>query len=767
MKGSNMYQPGKWAWGLLPLGALWFCANQFSKIETIHTDLAAKATSTASKIVGAIPGLKTIGIDVAGRDVTISGEALDPESIEKTKIAIDREFGARLVKGGLTLAQARKPYTWSAARDDQKITLSGFVPDEALKKANVEAAAKAFPGAVVEDRQTIAYGAPAGFSALTGIAIPELARLSQGRFSIDDSKFCAEGTASTPGNFLELTARMRPVPQTTFALANCALMPPTVSPYLWGAQKAAASGVSLTGLVPSDAVRKQIVDAAAAAFPSTTITDLMKPALGAPANLAALAAAGLKDLSQMVSGQIELAGADLKLSGEGGGTYESCTALKSAGALKALTGFANATDGVICPPAPAPIAIQAEPPGPLALPPVQPARPAPAPAIAVAPAPVVPAAPPTPAELRAVKGAGELVISGLAPSEADRTELLAAARRAAPAGKLQDAGVSVRTNLQPAPDYKVLSGEGLGALGRLDTGELTVSGRRVEIRGTTSQPETKEAVDARLRGLSPGELQLGDVKILVRPYEITVQADKSGAVVSGYVPDTRTKSDILAALGNGPLQGNIRDELRVVPDAPANFAEAAKSVANSITRLDMGTARLSDETVTVQGMTCRELIKSEVETNIRSQKPQGFTGQADISLRQTGCLIDPPNTCQADLDRVTTSNSILFQQSKADLDASPVTEKALDEVAQIMKLCPAAAIRIEGHTNLDGERFGYDNQRLSENRARMVQNALAARGIASGRLGTTGFGSRNPLLPHNTQEGREKNRRVQFTVAKP
>jgi OmpA-OmpF porin, OOP family len=270
-----------------------------------------------------------------------------------------------------------------------------------------------------------------------------------------------------------------------------------------------------------------------------------------------------------------------------------------------------------------------------------------------------------------------------------------------------------------------------------------------------------------LRGQFPQGARAGKVDVAVRPYGFELQVDKSGAVLSGYLSDNALKSEILSILEGGSLKGKIRDELRIVPGAPANFAGAAKSAAQSILRLDMGVARLSDQTVTVQGMTCRDLIKGEVENSVRIEQPQGFAGRADISLRQTGCLIDAPNTCQADLDNLTKRNAILFQQGKVDLETSATTETAIGDLVTILNKCPTAAIRIEGHTNRDGERYGYDNQALSESRATVVLAELVKRGIAAGRLSTNGYGSKNPLLPHNSDDGREKNRRVQFTVAKP
>lgn len=753
-----MYQPAKWIWGVVPLGLIWFSANQFFTADPVNTDLTVKSVAAATGVATSVPGLKSIGVKVSGRDVHLTGETLDAETALKAAEAVNKEFGVRRVTSDMTVAAVQKPYTWSASRDGNKLVLSGFVPDEAIKKANVDIAAKAFDGVVVDDQQKIAFGAPLGFAAMTSGALPSLAGLKSGKFSLNESSFCVEGEAATPASYIDLRTKMAAMPQTAFKLADCPLNPPTITPYVWGAEKTGPSSVSLTGYVPSDDMRRQIVDSTKSAFPSVTITDLMQPALGAPAGLAALAAAGLGNLSRLVSGKIDLSGSTMMISGQGPTDYNACIAMKKESAALLSQDASKLVDNITCPPAPVASA-PSVPPAPVVQPPqiavAAPAMPAPAAVAAI------------PLELRAVKTRDEITLSGVAPSDAAKAALLQAAQAAIPDGRVRDEALRVVSNLQSAGSYKELSDFGLSALSRLKAGEMSLAGSDMRISGTAGDPAARAAFDAILRGSAPSGLRVSKASAVVDPYEFAVQADKSGAVVSGYVPDAATKSDILALLEAGAFKGRVTDQMQIVTEAPGNFSNAIKNAVKSLMRLDMGTANLSNQSVTIQGMTCRDLIKSEVETSVRSEQQPGYTGLASVSLRQTGCLIDPPNTCQADLDTMTRKNAILFRQGGAELDGLPGAEDAIREVSDILKKCPAAAVRIEGHTNRDGERYGFDNQRLSEQRAEIVQAELVKRGIAAARLSHTGYGSKNPLIPHNVDEAREKNRRVQFTVAKP
>jgi len=71
---------------------------------------------------------------------------------------------------------------------------------------------------------------------------------------------------------------------------------------------------------------------------------------------------------------------------------------------------------------------------------------------------------------------------------------------------------------------------------------------------------------------------------------------------------------------------------------------------------------------------------------------------------------------------------------------------------------------IEGHTDDIGEET-Y-NLRLSENRAKSVQEYIITRGIAEARLQFIGMGETTPLYPNTNDENRRRNRRVEFLLIK-
>ena len=71
-------------------------------------------------------------------------------------------------------------------------------------------------------------------------------------------------------------------------------------------------------------------------------------------------------------------------------------------------------------------------------------------------------------------------------------------------------------------------------------------------------------------------------------------------------------------------------------------------------------------------------------------------------------------------------------------------------------------MQIEGHTDATGDEAF--NLQLSVDRAKTVEKALIARGVSPDRLSTKGLGRSQPLSTNDSDEGRARNRRVEFRV---
>lgn len=86
----------------------------------------------------------------------------------------------------------------------------------------------------------------------------------------------------------------------------------------------------------------------------------------------------------------------------------------------------------------------------------------------------------------------------------------------------------------------------------------------------------------------------------------------------------------------------------------------------------------------------------------------------------------------------------------------------LDSLAGLMKANPSWKIAILGHTDSLGSK--EYNLQLSQERAQSVADELIRRGVGTNRIFVKGFGDAKPLRSNGSEEGRQKNRRVEIIV---
>lgn len=94
----------------------------------------------------------------------------------------------------------------------------------------------------------------------------------------------------------------------------------------------------------------------------------------------------------------------------------------------------------------------------------------------------------------------------------------------------------------------------------------------------------------------------------------------------------------------------------------------------------------------------------------------------------------------------------------------PSSEAALQELYDLLQTHPEISIRIIGHTD-DVGKDDY-NLRLSEGRAESVKREMVNRGIEAGRMETLGRGEKDPIVPNDTDENRQMNRRVEIEIVR-
>ena len=121
----------------------------------------------------------------------------------------------------------------------------------------------------------------------------------------------------------------------------------------------------------------------------------------------------------------------------------------------------------------------------------------------------------------------------------------------------------------------------------------------------------------------------------------------------------------------------------------------------------------------------------------------------------------------AEVERVGEGIRLIMNESTVNFafDSSDLTSTAksnLDKLAKVFIDNPKTQISIFGYTDSVGKE--QYNMKLSRTRANAVKSYLVSKGIGTKRITTEGMGPADPVASNDTDAGRAKNRRVEFSI---
>jgi len=107
-----------------------------------------------------------------------------------------------------------------------------------------------------------------------------------------------------------------------------------------------------------------------------------------------------------------------------------------------------------------------------------------------------------------------------------------------------------------------------------------------------------------------------------------------------------------------------------------------------------------------------------------------------------------------------TLNNIFFPTNSYELEDKSIIE--LNKLIAFINLNPKQRIELSGYTDNVGSADA--NMKLSTMRAKAVYDYLMAHGIKSASVTYKGYGASNPTADNTTEEGRQKNRRLEIKI---
>lgn len=236
--------------------------------------------------------------------------------------------------------------------------------------------------------------------------------------------------------------------------------------------------------------------------------------------------------------------------------------------------------------------------------------------------------------------------------------------------------------------------------------------------------------------------------------------------IRGRIPDdiTNTVVENFASAKFG--QRNVTMGTRITEDLPAGWSVRVLAGIEALSQLSNGAVSVDPTAFLVRGNTGNQDANAII-TRLLIEK-LGQSASFDIDVTYVEALdpianIPTPEQCIARIDTITSINKITFDPGSADLTAA--TQPVVDEIAEVLKECGDLRIKVAGYTDSQGREVM--NQQLSQDRADAVLTALRARRVPVSTFASIGLGEENPIADNETEEGREANRRIEFSLIMP
>ncbi len=354
-----------------------------------------------------------------------------------------------------------------------------------------------------------------------------------------------------------------------------------------------------------------------------------------------------------------------------------------------------------------------------------------------------------------------------ADSDRARARILATATEAGvPATASCTVGLGV-----PTPEWADASIMGIKALAKLGNGSITFSDADIAL---IAGPEVSQSDFDRVVGELESNL----------PEVFSLQATQATAIEGA----SRSVAEFVAAVdgeGRVDLSGRLRDELsREVVESFARARFGSQSVQAAM-RLDSALPDGWPQRVLVGLEALGELNDGKVTVRPDELLIEGTSGSREASATIARILssklgaqgsykikvnydekLDPQAALPSDSECVEQINAILGQSKitfePGSATIAPEAKGTLDRIAEVMKGCADYPMEVGGHTDSQGRE--EMNLALSDQRARAVIVALQSRRILTGNLTAQGYGETQPVMANDTEENRERNRRIEFRL---
>ena len=224
-------------------------------------------------------------------------------------------------------------------------------------------------------------------------------------------------------------------------------------------------------------------------------------------------------------------------------------------------------------------------------------------------------------------------------------------------------------------------------------------------------------------------------------------------IVSGTVPDEATRVALLSRLREIYGAERVVDQLALgAVVAPPQWSQyVGKLLSPSLKQVHHGQLSVQGQTVHLQGEVGNEAQRQQLAADMAQSLNPTYSVRNGLRVAARE---------QSVVDQALANRTIEFEPGSAVL--KPAGQLILNEMAAALLQLRGRRVALIGHTDGLGARPA--NVSLSLARAQAVKDYLMAKGIPADSLSTSGMGPDQPVASNATEEGRARNRRIEFRV---
>ncbi|MFU8822643.1 OmpA family protein [Yoonia sp.] len=247
----------------------------------------------------------------------------------------------------------------------------------------------------------------------------------------------------------------------------------------------------------------------------------------------------------------------------------------------------------------------------------------------------------------------------------------------------------------------------------------------------------------------------------------TATLSPEGAVqLRGRVPDEMANlvARNFAAAKFG--QNNVTMGTRIAENLPQGWSVRVLAGIEALSELTNGSVIVDADNMVIRGNTGNEDAPAEISRLLIEKLGQGVDFELNVTYVEE---LDPvaglpsPEQCIAQIKTITEGRKITFDPGSASITSAG--QPIIDDIAEVLRLCGDLRVRVAGYTDSQGRE--EMNLRLSQDRADAVLTALRSRRVPVSTFEAVGYGIADPIADNATEEGREANRRIEFSLILP